>query len=129
MSGGVWRKCSSSPISTDKKNGLPAMLGAIFLICGDTRLQGRRVLFPNPLSHSATSPFQGECGLRLWLRPVAALLRLPCGSLADAPPRRLMPPSLRPQRTAPHLYPILCPIIWGDSGARTVCQHFPTVPR
>ena len=55
MSGGVWRKCSSSPISTIK--GLPAMLGAFY--CGDTRLLGKRFSFSTPVS-CADSPCQGH---------------------------------------------------------------------
>ena len=62
---------SSPPISTDKKNGLPAMLGAIFLICGDTRLQGKRFPFSTPVS-CADSPFQGHAACAFvsgrWLR-------------------------------------------------------------
>ena len=71
MSGGVWRKCSSSPISTDKKNGPQHSWKAIFLICGDTRLQGKRFPFSTPVS-CADSPFQGHAACAFvsgrWLR-------------------------------------------------------------
>lgn len=54
MSGGVWRKCSSSPIST--KTALSHAEGRF---CGDTRLQGMRFSFSTPVS-CADSPFQGH---------------------------------------------------------------------
>ena len=62
MSGGVWRKCSSSPISTIKK-GLPAILGAFFY-CGDTRLRGKRFLTIR------------EDGWRMWCRNCKASPRM-----------------------------------------------------
>ena len=47
-------------------------------------------IFLTPVSF-ADSPFQGQSAFAS-LRPVAPLLRFPCGNLADAPPRRLKPP-------------------------------------
>ena len=66
MSGGVWRKYSSSPIST--KTAL-SYAGGRF--CGDTRLQGKRFSFSTPVSF-ADSPCQGHAacafGSGRWLR-------------------------------------------------------------
>ena len=67
------------------------MLGAIFLSV-EIRACSASASPSQPQSASLTAPFRGMRPA-LWLRPVSALLRLPCGSLADAPPRRLMPPS------------------------------------
>ena len=87
MSGGVWMKCSSSPISTDKKKA-SSYAGGLFLVSGDTRLRGKRFSFSTPVSF-ADSPFQGHAACALgsgrWLRCIDFLaeVSLPLATAAD----------------------------------------------
>ena len=81
---------STPPISTDRKRP-SSYAGGLFLSV-EIRACGAGASPSQPQSAALTAPFRGTRP-SLPLRPVAPLLRLPCGSLAPAPPRRLMPPS------------------------------------
>ena len=94
---------SSPPISTDKKMAFQLCWGP-FSYLWRHALAGQALPLLNP-SQLRWQPLSGACGLRLRLRPVATLLQLPGGSLADAPPRRLMPPTGFALKSYPHFVP------------------------
>ncbi len=125
---------STPPISTDKKM-------AFQLCCGPFSTQCRNAPAPQPGAHSQPSVAFCDISLPGRMRPS---LSAPAGGCAASTSLRKSRRrsataadaafGLRPQRIVPpfctQLFAQFCtPLFWGDSGTRTVCQHFTTASR